>query len=82
MAASVMISVQDAAQISNHLLVSKLIYNVFNFADGGAMTELLYQTDAYLQEFDANIVNVYNTKRRVCTVSNKNAIRRRDSRAT
>jgi misacylated tRNA(Ala) deacylase len=39
-------------------LFLKLIYNASNFADGGAMTELLYQTDASLQEFDANIVNV------------------------
>jgi misacylated tRNA(Ala) deacylase len=36
----------------------KLIYNAANSADGGVMTELLYQTDAYMQEFDATIVNV------------------------
>jgi misacylated tRNA(Ala) deacylase len=35
-----------------------LIYNASNFADGGTMTKLLYQTDSYIQEFDANIVNV------------------------
>src|SRR6266508_3663666 len=32
---------------------------------GGAMTELLYQTDAYIQVFDANIVNVLPDQRAV-----------------
>jgi len=32
---------------------------------GGAMTELLYQTDAYLQEFDANITSVLAEERAV-----------------
>jgi len=42
-----------------------LIYNVRNFAHGGAMTELLYQTDAYLQEFDANVINILPEQRAV-----------------
>jgi misacylated tRNA(Ala) deacylase len=36
-----------------------------NFAIGGVMTELLYQTDAYLQEFDANIISVLPEERAV-----------------
>src|SRR5512138_2921728 len=33
--------------------------------NGGIMTELLYQTDSYIQEFDANIVNVLPEQRAV-----------------
>src|SRR5512141_2618893 len=43
----------------------KLIYNASNSVFGGIMTELLYQTDAYMQEFDANIVNVLPDQRAV-----------------
>src|SRR5689334_11160725 len=42
-----------------------LIYNVPNFAHGGVMTELLYQTDAYLQEFDASVINILPEQRAV-----------------
>jgi len=34
-----------------------LLYNGSNLVDGGTMTELLYQTDSYLQEFDATVTS-------------------------
>lgn len=42
-----------------------LIYNVGNFVRGGAMTELLYQTDSYLQEFDSTSTAVFPEERAV-----------------
>jgi misacylated tRNA(Ala) deacylase len=42
-----------------------LIYNAANLSNGGAMTELLYQTDSYIQEFDANILDVVAEQRAV-----------------
>ena len=51
--------------LRKHISFLMLIYNASNFADGGAMTELLYQTDAYLQEFDANVTAVLPDQRAV-----------------
>src|SRR5512132_3947115 len=42
-----------------------LIYNVSNFADGGRMTDLLYHTDAYLQEFETTVTDVLAEQRAV-----------------
>jgi misacylated tRNA(Ala) deacylase len=42
-----------------------LIYNEMEFTFGGYMTELLYQTDAYLQEFDATVQSTLPEQRAV-----------------
>jgi misacylated tRNA(Ala) deacylase len=42
-----------------------LIYNGTLFAIGGLMTDLLYQLDSYIQEFDATIVSVLEGERAI-----------------
>ncbi len=42
-----------------------LIYNIGEFEEGETMTELLYQTDAYLQAFDATVLSVLQDERAV-----------------
>jgi misacylated tRNA(Ala) deacylase len=42
-----------------------LIYNDPNFASGGQMTDLLYQTDSYLQDFDSTITSILPEQRAV-----------------
>jgi misacylated tRNA(Ala) deacylase len=60
------LSVQEDEIESKDFTILMLIYNVHQFADGGApMTELLYQTDAYLQEFDAAVISVLTDDRAV-----------------
>jgi len=36
-----------------------------NFAYGVVMTDLLYQTDSYLQEFETNVTSVFSAERAV-----------------
>lgn len=42
-----------------------LIYNALYFILGGALTELLYQTDSYIQEFDAHVVSMLPEQRAI-----------------
>jgi misacylated tRNA(Ala) deacylase len=42
-----------------------VFYNGANFEHGGAMTQLLYQTDSYLREFDSPVTSVVEEERAV-----------------
>lgn len=66
MAASVLYQVyRKLISFASSFMDLRLIYNVGNFASGGTMTELLYQTDSYLQEFDSILTAVFQEDRAV-----------------